>query len=144
MGDSLGTTSQENPFQGMSFVSPPCEDVGPPFMATLNLPGLTIGLPIWLFSIMVIPNASIALDLNSLLREHQHCVDTSPYFPHGSYPLSPSSLVESRNTTNQVIKEKKRKIKKKKGKLLTKSQRTTLPGESVEIPTETTRKPKLP
>ena len=57
MGDSPGTTSQKNPFKGMYFVSPPCEDVGPPFMATLNLPGLTIGLPVWLFSNPVIPDA---------------------------------------------------------------------------------------
>ena len=41
----------------MSFISPPCGAVGPPFMATLNLLGLTIGLPIWLFSNPLIPNA---------------------------------------------------------------------------------------
>ena len=68
MGDSPGTTSQENPFQGMSFVSPPCGDVGPPFMATFNLPGLTIGLPLWLFSNIVIPNALFVLDLGPLLH----------------------------------------------------------------------------
>ena len=62
MGDSPRTTSQENPFQGMYFVSPPYRVVGPPFMATLNLPGLTIGLHVWLFSNPTIPNASFVLD----------------------------------------------------------------------------------
>ena len=57
MGEFPGTTSQENPFQGMSFVYPPCGAVGPPFMGTLNLPRLNIGLPIWLFSNPIIPNA---------------------------------------------------------------------------------------
>ena len=71
MGDSLGTTSQENPFQGMSFVSPPCGAIGPPFMATLNLPGLTIGLPVWLFSNPIIPNSSFVSNPSPLPHENQ-------------------------------------------------------------------------
>ena len=77
-GDFLGTTSKENPFQGMSFVSPPCGVVGPPFMANLNFPGLTIGLLVWLFSNPVIPNASFVSDLGSLRHEHQPHVNPSP------------------------------------------------------------------
>ena len=48
MGDSHGTTRKKTPFQGMSLVSPPCGDVGPPFMDTLSLPEWNIGLPMWL------------------------------------------------------------------------------------------------
>ena len=44
MESSFGTTTQEVPFQGVPFVFPPSEGIGPPFIATLNLPGLTIGL----------------------------------------------------------------------------------------------------
>ena len=43
-------TNQETPLPSMSFVFPPYGDVGPPLMVALILPGLTIGLPIWLFS----------------------------------------------------------------------------------------------
>ena len=74
----LGTTNQENPFQGMSFVSPLCGDVGLPFMATLNLLGLTIGLPIWLFSNPVILNAPFVSDPSPLSHEHQPHVNPSP------------------------------------------------------------------
>ena len=78
MGDFPKTTSQENPFQGMSFVSPPCGVVGPPFMATLNLPGLTIGLPVWLFSNPIIPNASFMSNPSPLVHENQPHVNPSP------------------------------------------------------------------
>ena len=78
IGDSPKTTSQENPFQGMSFVSPPCGDVGPPFMATLNLPGLTIGLPVWFFSNPFIPNAPFVSDPSPLPHDHQPHVNPSP------------------------------------------------------------------
>ena len=54
MASSFGTTTQEVPFQVVPFVFPPSEGIGTPFIATLNLPGLTIGLLIWIFK-MVIP-----------------------------------------------------------------------------------------
>ena len=54
-------TNEGNPFQGEPFVFPSYENIGPPHLTTLNLPGLTIGLPIWLFSTQVIMNASSAL-----------------------------------------------------------------------------------
>ena len=44
MESSSGTTNQDIPFQGVPFVFPPSEGIGPPFIATLNIPGLTIGL----------------------------------------------------------------------------------------------------
>ena len=95
MGDSPGTTSQENPFQGMSFVSPPCGDVGLPFMATLNLPQLTIGLPIWLFSNYFIPNVPFVLNTGPLTHEHQPHANPSPYSLNvESTSLSCSSPVE--------------------------------------------------
>ena len=80
----------------MSFVSPPCGAVGPPFMATLNLPGLTIGLPIWLFSNPAIPNASFVSDPGPLPHEHQPHVNPSLSSSNvESTSLSPSSAVEN-------------------------------------------------
>ena len=60
MESSSGTTNQEFPFQGVTFVFPPSEGIGPPFIATINLHGLTIGFSVWLFNpvIPVTPNVS--------------------------------------------------------------------------------------
>ena len=92
-------TNQETPSPGMSFFFPPYGDVGPPFMATLSLPGLTIGLPGWLFSSSFIPSTPIASDPNPSSWEHQPHVDPSPSLPDVSSPLSPSSHVESCGTS---------------------------------------------
>ena len=96
MGDSPRTTSQETPFQGMSFVAPLCGFVGPPFMATLNLPGLTIGLFLWLFSNPIIPNASFMSDPGPLPHEHPPHVNSSPALLNlESNSLSSSSPIEN-------------------------------------------------
>ena len=41
-----GTTKQKTPSQGEPFVIHSFGNFGPPLMATLSLPGLTIGLPV--------------------------------------------------------------------------------------------------
>ena len=69
---------QETPFQCRSFVSPPCGSVGPTFMATLNIPRLNIGLPIWLFSNPIIPIALFVSDHGPSPHEHQPHVNPSP------------------------------------------------------------------
>ena len=68
MESSSKTTTQEVPFQGVPFVFPPSEGIGPPFIATLNLPGLTIGLPVWIFN-SVIPITPNVPNVTSPLRE---------------------------------------------------------------------------
>ena len=89
-------------------------------MAMLSLPGLTIGLPVWLFSSPIIPCTLVPFDPNPSSQEHQPHVDPSPYSPDVSSPFSTSSPVESCNTSSQVDKTKeKRKIKKKKNKKTT-------------------------
>ena len=62
MASPSRTTNQETPLPSMSFVFPTYGDVGPPLMAMLILLGLTIGLPIWLFSSPVIPCTPVASD----------------------------------------------------------------------------------
>jgi hypothetical protein len=55
MASVPGTTNEGTPFLGEPFVFPSYRNIGPPHIATLSLPGLTIGLPVWLFSTQVIP-----------------------------------------------------------------------------------------
>jgi hypothetical protein len=140
--------------------------IGPPHLATLSLPGLTIGLSVWLFSTQVIPNAVSASVTSTSPQEHQPHVDPSPSSLVRSY--SPSSLAmspfvsssssgESSEASNLVNKKnKKRKIKKKKDKQGSKPPTTvkhvgkqpvtvTRAGsvDDVKI-TQTTHKPKYP
>ena len=52
MASPSGTTNQETPLPSMSFVFPPYKDVGPPLMAMLSLPRLTIEL---LLGLLILP-----------------------------------------------------------------------------------------
>jgi hypothetical protein len=111
---------------GEPFVFPSYGNIGPPHIATLSLPGLTIGLSVWLFSTQVIPNVVSDSVVSTSPQEHQPHVDPSPSSPVRS--SSPSSLArspsisyssssESSESSNPVNKKKKkRKIKKKKDK----------------------------
>ena len=119
-------TNEGTPAPGEPFVFPSYGNIGPPHIATLSLPGLTIGLPVWLFSTQVIPNAVSASVTSTSPQENQPHVDPSPSLPVRScspYSLamspsiSSSSSSESFEASNPVNKKKKkRKIKKKKYK----------------------------
>jgi hypothetical protein len=120
------TTNEGTPAPGEPFVFPSYGNIGPPHIATLSLPGLTIGLPVWLFSTQVISNAVSASITSTFPQEHQPHVDHSPSLPvRSSSPsllallpsVSSSSSGESSKASNLVNKKKKkRKIKKKKDK----------------------------
>jgi hypothetical protein len=159
-------TNEGTSTPGEPFVFPSYGNIGPPHIATLSLPGLTIGLPVWLFSTQVIPNAVSASVVSTSPQEHQTHVDPSPSSPvRSSSPsslarspsISSSSSSESSAASNSVNKKKKkRNIKNKKIK-----QRSKLPTDvkpvgkqlvtvsragsvdDVKI-TQTTRKPKYP
>jgi hypothetical protein len=119
-------TNEVTSVPGEPFVFPSYENIGPPHIATLSLPGLTIGLPVWLFSTQVILNAISASVTSTSPHEHQPHVDPSPSSPVQSsspsslamFPsISSSSSGESYEASNSVNKKKKkRKIKKKKDK----------------------------
>jgi hypothetical protein len=119
-------TNEGTPALGEPFVFPSYGNIGPPHFTTLSLPGLTIGLPVWLFSTQVITNAVSALVTCTSPQEHQPHVDPSPSsIVRSSSPsslamlpsVSSSSLSESSEASNPVNKKmKKRKIKKKKDK----------------------------
>jgi hypothetical protein len=159
-------TNEGTPAPGEPFVFPSYGNIGPPHIATLSLPGLTIGLPVWLFSTQVIPNAVSASVVSTSPQEHQPHVDPSPSSPVRS--SSPSSLArspsvpsssssESSEASNSVNKKKKkRKNKKKKIKQGSKPPTTVKhvgkqpvtvnragSVDDVKI-TQTTRKPKYP
>jgi hypothetical protein len=133
----------------------------------LSLPGLTIGLPVWLFSTQVISNAASASVVSTSFQERQTHFDPSPSSPvRSSLPssLAMSSFVSSSlsseisEASNPVDKKKKKKkkIKNKKNKKGSKLPTTTkhvgkplvtdncvgsVDGAKI---TETTRKPKYP
>jgi hypothetical protein len=121
-----GMTNEGSPAPGEPFFFSSYGKIGPPHIATLNLPGLTIGLPVRLFSTQVIPNVVNDSITSTSPQEHQPHVDPSPSSPVRS--SSPSSLArspsvsfsssgESFEASNPVNKKKKkRKIKKKKDK----------------------------
>jgi hypothetical protein len=102
------------------------KNIGPPHIATLSLLGLTIGLPVWLFSTQVILNVVSDSVVSTSPQEHQTHVDPSPSSPvRSSSPsllarsssVSSSSSSESSESSNLVNKKKKkRKNKKKKNK----------------------------
>ena len=89
-------------------------DVGVPHMATLSLPGLTIGLPIWLFSTSVIQNTAIPEQSSKQLDESR--VTHQPSTSSNSSSLPSSSLDGASKAKSQVPKEKKEKKKKEKKK----------------------------
>jgi hypothetical protein len=84
-------------------------DIGPPMMATLNLPRFTVGLLVWLFTNPVVSNALDASQVSTLCQEHQTNLDPSHSSPIKSSPPPSSSSGESTTTSNQNPRNKKRK-----------------------------------
>ena len=79
-------------------------------MATLNLLGFTMGLSIWLFSILVVTNALYASQVRSLCQEHQ--IKFNPLFssPSKNSPHSPSSYGESVTISSQESKRRRGRV----------------------------------
>jgi hypothetical protein len=88
-----GMNNEGTPTLGEPFIFPSYGNIGPPHIATLSLPGLTIGLSVWLFSTQVIPNAVTTSVTRTSPQENQPHVDPSPSSPVRS--SSPSSLARS-------------------------------------------------
>jgi len=87
-------------------------DIGPPHMATLSLPGLTIGLPVWLFSTNVVQNTTVPEQLSQQLDMSRAAHQPSTSGNSSSPP--PSS--KGRAGKSQAPKEKKENKKKEKKK----------------------------
>ena len=112
----MESTNQGIPLEGNPSPFSYWGNISAPHMATLSLLGLTIGLPVWLFSTSVVQNNVIPQ------QSSQHPVDTkvdpSPSSLFDSPSPSSSSLGESSDANNQLAKKKKNKGKEKKKKLI--------------------------
>jgi hypothetical protein len=90
-------------------------NVGAPLMATLNILGLNVGLPVWLWTTLNVPNALDASQISTLCHGHRMDVDPLPSASTKSTPSPSPSSGESLATSNQKSKRnRKRKSKKKK------------------------------
>jgi hypothetical protein len=116
-------TDERTSTPGEPFVFPSYRNIGPPHITTLRLPGLTIGLPVWLFSTQVVLNAVTASFVRTSPQEHQPHVDPSPSSPvrysspsslARSSSISYSSPSEISKDSNLVDKKKKKRKSKKK------------------------------
>jgi hypothetical protein len=104
-------TNQGTPSQGDSCAFPFFGNVAIPLMATLYIPGLNMGLLVWLGTIPNVPNALDDSQLSTLC--HGNPVDVSSS-AKSSPPPSPTSS-ESTVTSNRKSKRnRKRKNRKKK------------------------------
>jgi hypothetical protein len=63
-------TNEGTPALGEPFVFPSYRNIGPPHIATLSLPGLMIGLLVWLFSTHIVQNAVSASSVSTSPQEN--------------------------------------------------------------------------
>jgi hypothetical protein len=144
MASVPGSTNQGTHFPRKPFVFPSFGNVGPPYIENLSLLRLTIGLPMWLFSTPVFPNAaSVSNDpsvsnANPPSREFKPPIDPLPSSHVASSSFSSLSPDKILDVSNQVDKKKrKRNIKKKKTQQGGKPPTTV---ESIEIIEKSTTK----
>ena len=134
-------TNQGIPSDGNPGPFPPFGNVGAPYMATLSLPGLTIGLPVWFFSTSVVPNVPTTVQSVPLPEQHHvdSKVDLSPSSPisASSSSTSPSEILDS---SNWVAKKKKKKSDKQEAK----SDATASKAPPLDKPPSPPRKFKFP
>ena len=90
-------TNQEIPVMGAPCPIPLTGNVGVPLMATLNLPGFTLGLPVWFFSTPTVLNALDASQVSPLYQGHQNTTSPSPVVDS---PPPSTSCGESIDTSN--------------------------------------------
>jgi hypothetical protein len=134
-----GAPSPTEPYTFPSF-----GNFGPPYISTLSLPGITIGLPVWLFPTLVIlnpPNVSTTPNTLEFITPptHQPHVDFCPSSSIKSPSISPSSPSESSKASSQVDQnKKKRKEKKKKSPKRTKAPTTSDVGSKQPVTVNST------
>jgi hypothetical protein len=115
MAKFIEDTNQGTPGQGDSFSFRFFENVGAHFMATFNIPGLDVGLPIWLWTTLNVPNALDASQIRTLCHGNHMDVDPSPSALSKSTPFSFPSSGEIVATSNEKYKRnRKRKSSKNK------------------------------
>jgi hypothetical protein len=103
-------TNQGTPSQGDSCAFPFFRNVGVPLMATFYIPGLNVGLLVWLGTIPNVPNALDTSQLSAL--SHGNNVDVSSS-GKASPPPSPA-FGESTITSNRKSKRSRKRKNRKK------------------------------
>jgi len=109
----MESTDQGNPLGGNPSPFSSWRDIGAPHMATLLLPGLTIGFPVWLFSTSVFMNTTIPAQSSQQLNDPKVTPQTSTSSNSSSLPSS--SLDKAEKAKNQVPEKKKKEPKMKGG-----------------------------
>ena len=135
----MESTNQGFPLRGSPSPFSSWGDVGAPHMATLSLPGLKIGLLVWLFSTFVIQSTVIPKQSNQQLDDTR----VSPQRSTSFVSPSPSSsfLGKDSKTKNQVTEKTKKEKEKKKKEPTTKRGNCT---SSSKNPHTAPSKPKSP
>ena len=115
----LKVENMERPNQGTPHDGSPSPfsswgEVGAPHMATLSLPGLTIGLPVWLFSTSVVQNTMVPEQSSQQLDQSRAAHQPSTSYNSSSNPSS-SQGGAGKSQAPMEKKEKKKKEKKQKG-----------------------------
>ena len=100
MSNTPLNTNQEIPMLGTPCTIPLTRNVGVPLMATRNLLGFTLGLPVWLFSTPTILNDPDASQVSSLYQQHQKTISLSPVVDS---PPPSTSCGESTDTNNRQV-----------------------------------------
>ena len=105
MATSPESIDQGIPFDGNPSPFPSFGNIGAPYMATLSLPGFTIGLPVWLFSTSLVQNVVISPKSSTPSTGQNQPpidpeVDPLPSSSFVSSSPSSSSLGESIGTNN--------------------------------------------
>ena len=93
-------TNQGTPAQGDSCAFPFFGNIGSPFMTTLNILGLNVGLPIWLWTTLNVPNYLNSSQIRTLCHGHRMDVDPLSYEPVKSAPYFFASSGESIGISN--------------------------------------------
>jgi hypothetical protein len=104
-------TNQGTPSKGDSCAFPFFRNVGVPLMATLSIPGLYVGLPVWLGTIPNVLNALDTYRLSTLC--HGHHIDV-PSSTKSSPPPSACSSKSPATSNWKSKRNRKRKNRKKK------------------------------
>jgi hypothetical protein len=87
--------NQGTPSQGDSCSFPFFGNVGVPLMATLYIPGLNVGLPVWLGTIPNVLNSLNASQLRTLSHGHPIDVSSSTKSSPPPSPISGESTITS-------------------------------------------------
>jgi hypothetical protein len=123
MASTPRSTNGGTPCLGEPFTFPYFGNFGPPYISTLSVLGLAIGLLVWLFPILVIlnpPRASVSPNTSyvSTPPMRQPYVEFSPSSPIKYPSFSPSSPSEISKASSRVIRRRRNGKRRRKPSLL--------------------------